>query len=206
MLLSPLGLRARVVLACLLLVPTLACASGPGEETPLAYPPLEASDFGSMNNVSMAGPLWIGGMPTAEDLELAQRRGIERVIDVSVPSEPRTLDIPSECRVLGVEYQTLGLVDEGLLTSESVDLFLEELGDGDIPPTLMFCGTGSRCAMYLAIYRATRLGVPLEKALIEARRAGMEAGAPAAFVRAEVARLLAQLEADRQVQAEVALE
>ena len=198
--------RASVLLGAVLAALSLACASSSGGDVPATYPPLEASDFGSMNNVSVAGPLWIGSMPTAEDLELAQRRGIEKVIDLSVPSEPRTVDVPSECRMLGLEYATAGLVDEDLLTTEAVDLFLAELDGEKLPPTLMFCGTGSRCAMFLAIYRATRLDVPLEDALVEARRAGMEAGAPTAFVRSEVERLLGTAEGEPLAQSDLALE
>ncbi len=144
-----------------------------------------------MHNVSEAGPIWIGGMPTKDDLELAQRRGIQLVIDISVPSEPRTSDIPSECRLLGLDYATAGLADGDRLTAESVDLVLAELEKEGATPALMFCGTGSRSAMYLAIYRVIVLGVPLEEALVEARRAGMQAGDAAEFVRSEVARLQA---------------
>lgn len=166
-----------------------ACRSGSGREAPAAYPPLVPGDFGGMHNVSTAGPIWIGGMPDAEDLELAQRRGIERVIDISVPSETHECDVVSECSQLGLDYATAGLVDEDRLTSESVDLVLAELEEEDLPSTLMFCGTGGRCAIYLAIYRVMQLHVPLEEALVEARRAGMEAGEWSDFVRSEVARL-----------------
>lgn len=166
-----------------------ACRSGSGGAAPAAYPLLVPGDFGGMHNVSTAGPIWIGGMPDAEDLELAQRRGIKRVIDISVPSEVHECDVVTECGQLGLDYATAGLVTEDRLTSESVDLVLAELADEDLPSTLMFCGTGGRCAIYLAIYRVMHLQVPLEDALVEARRAGMEAGESADFVRSEVARL-----------------
>ncbi|MCB9914113.1 MAG: hypothetical protein H6828_03060 [Planctomycetes bacterium] len=199
---SPRRSRAALAAALIALLPLAACRTSSGGRAPAAYPPVVPADFGTMNNVSAAGPIWIGGMPTAEDLELAQRRGIEKVVDLSVPSEPRTCDIASECRLLGLEYASAGLEAEGLLTDASVDLVLQALDGDALPPTLMFCGTGGRSATYLAIYRVVQLGVPLEEALVEARRAGMPPGKAEEFVRREVARLEALAAADRAVTAQ----
>jgi protein tyrosine phosphatase (PTP) superfamily phosphohydrolase (DUF442 family) len=56
-------------------------------------------------------------------------------------------------------------------------------------PRLIFCGTGGRSAMFFAIHRVVDQGVPLDQALLEARRAGMKPGAPADFVRRQTERL-----------------
>jgi hypothetical protein len=55
-------------------------------------------------------------------------------------------------------------------------------------PLLMYCGTGRRCAAFLAIHRAADLDVPLDEAIAEARRAGMRPE-DEAFVQAQVERL-----------------
>ena len=183
------SLRSWHTLLLLALAFAGACRTGPPAEEPPAYPRLVPADFGAMHNVSRVGELWIGGMPNADDLELAQRRGVELVLDLSVPSEVRTCDVAVECRKLGIDYATAGIAADSKLTSESVDLVLAELDREPEVPTLMFSGTGARCASYLAVYRVVRQGVPLEEALIEARRAGMQAGPAADFVRNEVARL-----------------
>jgi protein tyrosine phosphatase (PTP) superfamily phosphohydrolase (DUF442 family) len=182
--------RRTSLLAALTLVLGFACRTGTPVETPPPYPLLAPDDFGSMQNVSSSGNLWIGGMPSAEDLELAQRRGVELVIDLSVPSEARTCDVAVECRKLGIAYASAGITTDSKLTSGSVDLVLAELRREPPVPTLVFSGTGSRSATYLAIYRVLDLGVPLKEALIEARQAGMQAGPSADFVCSEVARLL----------------
>lgn len=182
----PRSAQLFVVLA--LLLPG-ACRTSPPEEEPPAYPPLVPADFGAMHNVSQTGELWIGGMPNAADLELAQRRGVQLVLDLSVSTDARTCDVAAECRKLKIAYASAGISTESRLTSGSVDLVLAELDRTPPVPTLMFSGTGSRSAAYLAIYRVVRLGLPLEEALIEARRAGMRSGDSVEFVRSEVARL-----------------
>jgi protein tyrosine phosphatase (PTP) superfamily phosphohydrolase (DUF442 family) len=186
----PCGLVTMKQLLLIFIVLVGACRSTTKNHELVSYPPLVPDEFGSMHNVSCAGPIWIGGMPSSDDLELAQRRGVELVIDLSVPSEESTCEVRTQCRLFGLTYASAGLENEDQLTSESVDLVLANLRSADLPPTLMFCGTGSRSAAYLAIYRVTELGVPLEDALVEARRAGMQVGAAAAFVRAESERIL----------------
>ena len=62
--------------AGLLLAAGTSCRSSGSSGTPAAYPPVVSSDFGDMHNVSVCGPIWLGAMPSAEDLKLARRRGI----------------------------------------------------------------------------------------------------------------------------------
>jgi len=182
------GLSALALLALLF---STSCRSNDAREVRTNYPPIERSALGEMRNVSMIGSIWFGTMPGEEDLALAKRRGIRRVIDLSVSEELPCCDVPSACRALGLEYLTPVLQDGEFLTAESVDLVLEWIEESGDTPILMFDGSGGRCACYLAIWRVTRLGVPLEVALTEARRAGMKPGSPEDFVRSQVDRLSA---------------
>lgn len=193
------GATRRVGGAALLLLLALgasACRSDRGAETSAAYPPIVSSDFGEMRNVSVAGPIWFGTFPSREDLELARRRGVMRVIDLASPAEVAAESPPDyarECQRLRIELLAGAIQTEDPQTDDAVDLVLQWLAPKEsgapCEPTLMFDGSGGRCASFLAIHRAVELGVPLEEALVEARRAGMKPGAPEAFVRAQVARL-----------------
>jgi hypothetical protein len=170
--------------------PLNGCQSTGNDGTTASYPPIVASTFGEMRNVSVCGPIWFGGRPCDQDLELAKRRGIQRIIDLSLPlEEGGGDDVAAACRNLKLEYLKAALSGEDQLSDTSVDLVLGWLEPVSPMPTLMFDGTGGRCATYLAIYRAVRWGVPLDQALIEARRAGMKPGPPEGFVRAQVERL-----------------
>lgn len=187
--------RASLLLA--LSLAASACRSDGGAETSAAYPPILSSNFGEMRNVSVVGPIWFGTLPSANDLDLAKRRGVLRVIDLSSPAEIASAETPDysrECLRLRLEYIAGAIQTEDPQSDDSVDLVLQWLsggegGEGSCPPTLMFDGSGGRCATYLAIHRAVAYEVPLEVALVEARRAGMKPGAPEEFVRAQVARL-----------------
>jgi hypothetical protein len=182
----------RLAVIGLLVAASASCQSNRSTSTEAEYPPLVSSDFGEMRNVSVAGPIWIGARPSEADLELARRRGICHVIDLSVSGETASCDVPGTCRRLGLEYFSAALPDTALPGPDAVDLILDRLAAEDLAPTLMFDGTGSRCAIFLAIYRAAVLRVPLEDALGEARRAGMKPGDAEEFVEEQVARLDAE--------------
>jgi uncharacterized protein (TIGR01244 family) len=153
--------------------------------------PVVAGSFGGMSNVSVCGSIWIGGGAEEADLELALRRGVTTVIDVSSAEErarSASRGVEAACRRLGLEhFQPAGL-DSEEPQEGAVDLVLAKLEQQGDRPVLMFCESGRRAATFLAIYRSTSLGVEPEVAIAEARRSGMRR-ADEAFVRAQVARL-----------------
>ncbi len=180
------GVLVALVFSC------TACSSLREEPTVADYPPLESGDFGSMRNVSMCGPIWFGSAPTPEDLDLAARRGVRTIIDLTVPDERGDEDLRPGCHSLEIDYLDAGLPAVDHIGDEAVDLVLSRLGKGESGPILMFCGNGGRCALFVAIYRTVILGVPVEAALVEARHAGMKPGEHEDFVRSQVERLLPQ--------------
>ncbi len=176
-----------------LLLPLLAaCRSGVVQvhDTP-PYPTLEVAELGSMRNVSRVGDVWFGSAPNAGDLDLAVRRGVQLVIDLSTPDEKVECDVAAVAGEKGLRYLDVGDSAAELAGERAVDLVLRELDQAAGQPVLLFCGNGGRCAAFVAIQRIARQGVPPEQALVEARRAGMKPGEPEDFVRAQVARLQA---------------
>jgi hypothetical protein len=185
------------LLTCLVL--TSACIGTDGDRVEATYPSIDTAKFGEINNVSKMGSIWFGAMPCVEDLDLAFRRGVKRVVDLSIASEKSEFSMAAACARLDIELLVAGMPIEGAPSDESVDLVLGwlaesyglpcEAGEATAIPTLMIDGSGGRCATFLAIFRAVHLDVPLGVALEEARRGGMIPGLPEEFVRTQVERL-----------------
>lgn len=180
--------RTKAVLACLLALTLVSgCGGTKGDGVRADYPPLKSAEMGTMLNVCVSGPIWFGGRPTLEDLDLAKRRGIESVIALSDTDAEASLE--AHANELGMEF-TLVPIKSGLATSAgTVDLVLAKLADSKKAPTLMYCDNGGVSAMFFAIYRVVYEQVDPEEALIEARKAGMKPGAPEEFVLRHVERL-----------------
>jgi hypothetical protein len=153
-------------------------------------PLLPTPTLGSMRNVSLRESVWVGSHPSPEDLELADRRGIARTIDVSLPAEHPGFDVAAACEELGIEYvQVIAGSGSPIPEDEEIDRALSELRRGGAKSTLLFSGSGDRAAMFLAVWRALDGGIGVDEAIHEARRSGMKPGAPVEFVRTQVARL-----------------
>lgn len=173
----------------LVLLALAASCGGPDKRATSAVSArLQSSELGDMRNVSAIDGVWLGGLPSIDDLDLARRRGIERVIDLRIPEETLDYDLRAECVRLNLQWVPVNLQAADDLPDSAVDLVLQSLSEPE-RKTLMFCGDGSRCAMFFAIHRVVRDGLDLEEALYEARCAGMQPGAPEDFVRSQVGRL-----------------
>lgn len=179
-------------LLCLLL--PLSCQVVGGDEASIdsVGPSMRTADLGQLRSVSVSGTVWIGGYPTLDDLDLAHRRGIKAAIDLSAPDEAPGYDVVGACGKLGIEYVAMNVESRSRIAEEHVDRVLDELRRRAREPMLLFCGDSSRAAMLFAIHRAVDNGLPLEQALVEARRAGMKPGHPEVFVRSQVLRILSQ--------------
>jgi len=177
------------LLVCALALAGLACRGGSKTTEAPPWPPLESAELGSMPNVSFSDGVWIGGTPTPSDLDLARRRGIVTVVDLRTREERPSEDVALACRELGLEYVDMGLRPEETPDS-AVDQVLHLLSESDSNKVLLFCSDGSRSAMFLAVHRVLDQGLPLEKALAEARRSGMPQEGEV-FVRRQVERLSA---------------
>ncbi len=167
-----------------------ACRSAPEKEPP-AVAPLESSELGTMHNVSVSDGLWFGGQPTTEDLDLARRRGIQRIIAVHMPGELGDLDLEGICQSLGfTDCVSIEIPEDQAIPSQAVDQVIDLLGETPRPRTLLFCRDGSVSAMLFAIHRSVNEDMPLEQAIAEALRSGMRTGAKSeTFVRDQVLRL-----------------
>tara|TARA_R110002072_G_scaffold58824_3_gene149508 strand:- start:8040 stop:8576 length:537 start_codon:yes stop_codon:yes gene_type:complete len=147
-----------------------------------SWPVLEPAELGQMPNVSVTAGIWAGGQPSLEDLALAQRRGVARVIALCTQAECAASGIAAACKELNLEWHSFGPEKEGPLPDDAVVRALNLLADPNAPPTLLFCRDGSVTAMVLAVHRMVHEGVDEDQALMDARRGGLEAGAQEARV------------------------
>lgn len=168
------------------------CRSGGAAAPVVIGAKVTPAEFGSMHNVSRVGALWIGSYPSPSDLDLAARRGVDVVIDLSAESERPGWDLAAACGRFGIEHVRIGVASPKRVGDEEVDRCLAALRRAGGRQALLFCAHGDRAAMFLAIHRAADQGLPIADALDEARRAGMKPGLPEAFVRQQVERLAAQ--------------
>lgn len=169
------------VLALLLLA---ACKTLPDEPVPNGWPPFESASMGEMVNVHRVGELWVGGLPSQTDLELAARRGLKQILDVRPAHQAAGDDLPLAARELGLDFVSLSF------DAEQPDPAIVERALGELRrpgAKLLFCNDGGGAALILAVHRVRDQGVPLEEALSEARRMGMKPGAPEDFVRRSAA-------------------
>lgn len=149
-----------------------------GEDS--APPGIEVVQLGTMRDISLCSGVWFGAEPTPEDLDLARRRGVRRVlvIDEAGPSQLESL-----CAELDLELERFRVSgppeDRGEMLAVMRALGEEDAG-GD---TLLFSEDGSMAAALFAAYRITYEGVPVDRALLEARRSGMRAGETEDLVR-----------------------
>ena len=178
-------------LACVLLGVTAGCELF--QPSPATAPPswleLEASDFGSMHNVSKCGEVWFGGGITAEDVELAYRRGVESILGLGFPDEDPGFDLGRACADRSINLYDPKLLGPDDLTDQDADFALNLFRDPKRRPLLVVCGTGSNGATFFALWRALDHKMPLDEALEEARRAGMQLGPLETYVREQVERL-----------------
>jgi protein tyrosine phosphatase (PTP) superfamily phosphohydrolase (DUF442 family) len=155
-----------------------ACASTDAGGTAPAPRP-ELAELGTTRNVTALGDLILAGQPSAEDLGLAARRGITRVINLRTPAEMERVDFDqaARCAELGLDYVGIA-IDFTTMDDATFDAVLELL-DRPAPDggkTLLHCASGNRVAVFVAVRRMLQDGVSYEEALIDAQAGGMKPG------------------------------
>ncbi len=167
-----------------------ACASTERPLGPVTGPkPVLSTGLGQLRGVAYAGAVWIAPLPGPAELDLARRRGISTLIDLSLASEGAGLDLRQACRDASLEYVDARPERDEAVDDALVDRVLLAIEHCGARPLLMVSVNASRAAMFFAIHRVRHDGVSLEQALVEARRCGMKPGGPEALVRRQVARL-----------------
>lgn len=168
---------------------TLAGCQSASSTEAAAVVHLEPAKFGGLKSCFQWGEMYLGSVPGPEELELAARRGVGLLLDLrQSPAQDSALSL--QARDLGMEYAHAPIDPEQLSDGE-VDRALTALAAAEERPALLFCETGSRAAMVAALFRIERQPDSLERAIEDARRAGMKPGSSESALRRQAARLIA---------------
>lgn len=113
-----------------------------------------------------------GGQPTAAQLRAARDAGIQTVLDIRDPMEPRPYDEAEEARALGLRYINVP-VTGGTLNDGTMERILEVVREADRSPLLFHCGSGNRVAGALIPFFLHDRGMTEEEATTTAMRVGL---------------------------------
>lgn len=115
--------------------------------------------------------IFIGPQPTPQDLEDARLQGVKTVIDFRLPSETATSN-ETLVRSHELEYESIP-VNKALLS-------VNQIGDLDAAmqskpgPFLLYCATGLRAALLLALSKAKKNGWSAEQTFAHAQAMGFD--------------------------------
>ena len=133
---------------------------------------IEQAALGNTKNVHRAGDLFFAGQFTAEDIKPIVDAKVSRVITLRTDGEI-DWDEESAIKAAGMEFIQVPFRSPESLNDEVFDKIRELLRDPS-QTTLFHCGSANRVGGAWLPYRVLDEGVPLEKALTEAREIGLK--------------------------------
>jgi len=112
------------------------------------------------------------GQPGQANFEALKAAGVEVVLDIRDPMEPRPLDEPAAVRALGMEYLNIPVV-QGMLDDDMMDRTLAELRRNAGRPTLLHCASANRVGGVLIPYFILDRGMSEDDAIEAAMTIGL---------------------------------
>jgi len=114
------------------------------------------------------------GQPAPEHFRALKAAGIEVVLDLRHPSEPRGFDEPALMRELGFEYVTIPITDQSL-TDQTLDDITRTMRANADRQVLVHCASGNRIGGALVPYLMLDHGFSEDDATMAALRMGLRA-------------------------------
>lgn len=133
--------------------------------------PLEAIE-GVTNAAQVTPTLLTGGQPTADHLRALRGAGIEVVLDVRDPMEPRPCDEPAVAAACGLEYLNIPVVS-GAIDDAVLERVLDVVRRNAGRPMFCHCSSGNRVAGPLVAWFILDRGMTEEAATEEGMRLGL---------------------------------
>ena len=116
--------------------------------------------------------LLTGGQPAAAHFEALKAAGVETIVDIRDPMEPRPFDEPALMSRLGLRYVNVP-VTAGNLDDETMDRALGAIRAAGDRPVLLHCASGNRTGGPLIAHLMLDRGASEETAVETAVRAGL---------------------------------
>lgn len=133
--------------------------------------PIEA--LRGVPNANQASPTVVtGGQPTAAHFRALKEAGVEVVLDIRDPMEPRGFDEPALMDELGFEYEVI-TVSDAHLTDETLSSITELMQRSEGRQTLVHCASGNRVGGALIPWLIRNQGMTEEEATMAAMRMGL---------------------------------
>jgi protein tyrosine phosphatase (PTP) superfamily phosphohydrolase (DUF442 family) len=133
--------------------------------------PLEALR-GVVNPVQVLPHLLTSGQPSPAHFRALREAGVEVVLDIRDPMEPRGFDQPALMRELGFDYVVVA-VNDGTLSDDTLDRILEVLRKNRERPTLFHCNSGNRVGGAMIPFLMLDEGMTEDEATMAAMRMGL---------------------------------
>ncbi len=178
-----------ILLTCLLAASSLA---SPVQEA-RTVDPVEPATLGDASNVHRAGSLFLSGGLEPGDVDTLVERGITRVISLCQDGEV-DWDEQGALRAADIRFISIPLRAPDTFTDTAFHTLRMHLATGS-EPTLLHCASASRVGGLWIPFRVLDQGVPIERAVAEAKTIGMGNPVYEQRARAYVARQLARTRA-----------
>ena len=124
-------------------------------------------------NANPASPTVVtGGQPSAAHFRALKDAGVEVVLDIRDPMEPRGFDEPALMDELGFEYKVI-TVSDAHLTDETLASITDVMRQGEGRPTLVHCASGNRVGGALIPWLILNQGMTEDEATMAAMRMGL---------------------------------
>lgn len=133
--------------------------------------PIEA--LRGVPNANQASPTVVtGGQPSAAHFRALKDAGVEVVLDIRDPMEPRGFDEPALMDELGLEYKVI-TVSDAHLTDETLASITDVMRQSEGRQTLVHCASGNRVGGALIPWLILNQGMTEEEATMAAMRMGL---------------------------------
>ena len=134
--------------------------------------PVQQEQLGDLDRIHSVGDLYIASQPSVSDLEKLKEQGILSVINLRPADETPDMNEQKAVEDLGMKYVHIPLSGPGQADTSFFQSAREQLRSVK-RPAFLHCSSANRAGMAWLAYRVLDEGVPLERALKEARKVGM---------------------------------
>lgn len=131
--------------------------------------------LGDTPNVHVAGPVWLCGQPSPEDLQLAGKKGVALVLSLRLPDEI-SWDEEKAAKQAGLEFQRLAFTTADTMTDELLGEAREILNKAqrDGKPVILHCGVANRVGAIWLVHCVLDRGLSQADAEREAAQVGLK--------------------------------